>query len=327
MTVNIFDADYYRLVNPDLQQFTDEQASQHWQNFGQDENRRFSPIVDLDFYRANNPDLAAAGLTTNREIVAHIEEYGIREGRNFSEGLDLAFYQANNNDLANLTFEQLFEHYRTFGVNEGRLAAPINVSNNVSNDVTNDLQPNVVEATSISSTSTSTSVIEPSFLPPQFPNNGNTSPPGDLPIAPDTELPSFDPVGDDTGDILNSSIDMAVRDFNITLNESVGSSDPNDYYRFVVENNSQFNLSVSGSFIGVEMYLDGNNDSQLETDELFISGASGLSGSPNDFNGARTSFSGNLTDGNYYVRIFTSLDESDYQLTVSTFNNVPSPVF
>ncbi len=322
MTVNIFDASYYRSVNPDLQQFTDEQAEQHWVNFGKDENRPFSPIVNLDVYRANNPDLAAAGLTTNRELFDHLEQYGVREGRKFSEKLNLAFYQANNNDLANFTFEELFNHFQTFGINEGRLAAPITVSNNV----TNDLDPTVVEATSITSTSTSTSVL-PSFPPAPFPNNGNTSPPGDLPIAPDTELPSFDTVGDDTGDVLNTSIDMAVSNFNITLNESVGSSDPNDYYRFVVENNSQFNLSVAGSFIGVEMYVDGNNDSQLETDELFLSGASGLSGSPNDFNGARTSFSGNLTDGNYYVRIFTSLDQSDYQLQVSTFNNVPEPVF
>lgn len=313
MTVNIFDPNYYRLVNPDLQQFSDEQAFQHFLDHGLTENRLFSPIVNLDIYRANNPDLAAAGLTTNRQLFDHLQEYGVQESRTFSEVLDLAVYQANNPDLANFTPEKLFEHFRDFGINEGRLAAPINVSNNVSNSL---------EMTS----------SDVPFAPPAtFPDNGNASPPGDLPIAPDTDFPSFDPVGGDTGDVLNSSIDLAVSSFNITLNESVGNSDPNDYYRFVVENNTQLNLSVSGSSLGVEMYLDANNDGNLETEELFIAGASGFSGSASDYNRPITSFSGNLTDGNYYVRIFTSLDESEYQLQVSTYNNsgyyYPYPVY
>ena len=281
------------------------------------ENRTFSRIVNLDVYRANNPDLAVAGLTTNRELFEHLQEFGVQERRIFSEILDLDFYQANNNDLANLTSEELFNHFQDFGINESRLATPTNVTNN--NVELASLEP------------TSTSLIASSIPTAPFPGNGNASPPGELPIAPDTDLPSFDPVGDDTGDVLNTSIDMAVSNFNITLNESVGSSDPNDYYRFFVENNSQFNLSVSGTSIGVEMYLDRNNDSQLETDELFLSGASGLSGAPNNFNSPianspTISFSGNLTDGTYYVRIFTSLEQSEYQLQLSTFNNFQEPV-
>jgi hypothetical protein len=155
------------------------------------------------------------------------------------------------------------------------------------------------------------------MIPPIYPGNSNTSPPGSLPIAPNTELPSFDPVGTDTGDVLNASIDMAVNNFNMSLNESVGNSDPNDYYRFVVSNYSQFNLTLSGSSLGMEMYIDRNNDGQLAADELFITGASGLSGAPNDYTGARTSFSGTLSSGTYYVRIFTEIEQSDYQLDIS----------
>jgi hypothetical protein len=297
MSVNLFDANYYRSVNSDLQQFNDEQAFEHLLNFGLNENRQFSRIVNLDIYRANNPDLAIAGLTTNRQLFDHLQEFGVKEGRKFSDVLDLTFYQANNADLANFTSEQLFQHFQDYGLNEGRLgASTVNTS------------------LAINSASTTPYIIPP-VIPPMY--SGNTSPPGSLPIAPNTELPSFDPVGTDTGDVLNASIDMAVNNFNMSLNESVGNSDPNDYYRFVVSNYSQFNLTLSGSSVGMEMYIDRNNDGQLATEELFITGASGLSGAPNDYTGARTSFSGTLSSGNYYVRIFTELERSDYQLDLS----------
>lgn len=299
MTINLFDANYYRSVNPDLQQFNDEQALEHFLTFGLNENRTFSRIVNLDIYRANNPDLAAAGLTTNRQLFDHLQEFGVKEGRKFSDVLDLSFYKANNADLANFTSEQLFQHFQDFGLNEGRLGAP-----------TVDTSLAVTPAVS-----TTDALTVPPMIPPMY--TANTSPPGDLPIAPNTDLPSFDPVGTDTGDVLNASIDMAVNNFNMSLNESVGNSDPNDYYRFVVKNYSQFNLTLSGSSLGMEMYIDRNNDGQLATDELFITGASGLSGAPNDYSGARTSFSGTLSSGNYYVRIFTELDRSDYQLDLS----------
>lgn len=298
MTVNLFDANYYRSVNSDLQQFNDEQALEHFLTFGLTENRQFSRIVNLEIYRANNPDLAAAGLTTNRQLFDHLQEFGVKEGRKFSDVLDLSFYKANNADLANFSSEQLFQHFQDFGLNEGRLGVDTSVAIN-------------------SASTTPDPYIIPPMIPPMYSGNSNTSPPGSLPIAPNTELPSFVPVGTDTGDVLNASIDMAVNNFNMSLNESVGNSDLNDYYRFVVKNYSQFNLTLSGSSLGMEMYIDRNNDGQLAADELFITGASGLSGAPNDYSGARTSFSGTLSSGTYYVRIFTELDQSDYQLDIS----------
>jgi hypothetical protein len=215
--------------------------------------------------------------------------------------LDLTFYQANNADLANFTSEQLFQHFQDFGLNEGRLGV-------------STFDSSLAVSPAVSSTD---ALSVPPMIPPIYPGNSNTSPPGSLPIAPNTELPSFDPVGTDTGDVLNASIDMAVNNFNMSLNESVGNSDPNDYYRFVVSNYSQFNLTLSGSSLGMEMYIDRNNDGQLAADELFITGASGLSGAPNDYTGARTSFSGTLSSGTYYVRIFTEIEQSDYQLDIS----------
>lgn len=57
MSVNLFDANYYRAANADLRSFNDTQALDHFQRFGLNEGRAFSSLVDLNFYRASNSDL------------------------------------------------------------------------------------------------------------------------------------------------------------------------------------------------------------------------------------------------------------------------------
>ena len=125
MSANLFDANFYRAVNPDLAGFSDEQARQHLLAFGLNEGRRFSPYVDLNFYRAQHPDLAAAGLTSNRQFYDHLENFGVTEGRVFSTVFNPFVYGSNNEDLivAGLNSEQLFEHFQNFGIDEGRQAS------------------------------------------------------------------------------------------------------------------------------------------------------------------------------------------------------------
>lgn len=120
MTVNLFDVNFYRAVNPDLAGFNDAAALAHFQSFGLNEGRTFSPIVDLDFYNLLNPDLATAGLSSNQQLFAHLSNFGVAEGRRFSPIVDLNFYRISNGDLSGLNSEQLFEHLQTFGLNEGR---------------------------------------------------------------------------------------------------------------------------------------------------------------------------------------------------------------
>ncbi|MBE9040379.1 hypothetical protein IQ235_06180 [Oscillatoriales cyanobacterium LEGE 11467] len=125
MTNNLLDLDYYRQVNPDLANFTDEQATQHFFDFGLREGRDFSPIVDLDLYRAANPDLAAVGFTENRQFFDHLSTFGVAEGRLFSHTFNADFYRSSYSDLVTvgLNNEQLFDHFQTFGINEGRVAS------------------------------------------------------------------------------------------------------------------------------------------------------------------------------------------------------------
>lgn len=80
-------------------------------------------LFDANFYRAANPDLAAAGLTTDTQLLSHFQSYGIDEGRLFSSLANLNFYRSSNPDLAaaGLTSNrQAFNHLQNNGVAEGR---------------------------------------------------------------------------------------------------------------------------------------------------------------------------------------------------------------
>ncbi|MDY6939251.1 MAG: hypothetical protein SWY16_16495 [Cyanobacteriota bacterium] len=123
MTLNLLDLDYYRQVNPDLANLTDEEATEHFFNVGLSEGLDFSPVVALELYQAANPDLAAAGFTENRQFFDHLAEFGVAEGRLFSRAFQTDFYRASQTDLAGLDNEQLFEHFLQFGINEGRVAS------------------------------------------------------------------------------------------------------------------------------------------------------------------------------------------------------------
>lgn len=117
MAVTLFDASFYRAANPDLR--GNSQALQsHFESYGLNEGRAFSPLVDLNFYRASNSDLNSL---SNRDLYEHLREYGVKEGRRFSPVVDLDFYRAANPDLpSDYKNEKLFGHLRSYGLEEGR---------------------------------------------------------------------------------------------------------------------------------------------------------------------------------------------------------------
>lgn len=117
MPVKIFDANFYRSANPDLEGLSEDSLWSHFQDYGLEAGLSFSPLVNLDFYRASNSDL---NHYSNRDAFEHLLNYGISEGRQFSELWDLNFYRQNNIDLSGFTNEQLFGHLKEYGVAEGR---------------------------------------------------------------------------------------------------------------------------------------------------------------------------------------------------------------
>jgi hypothetical protein len=64
-----------------LRGLNDAQALSHFQQFGLNEGRKFSPFVDINFYHASNSDLASF---SNKEAFEHLQNYGVAEGRKFS---------------------------------------------------------------------------------------------------------------------------------------------------------------------------------------------------------------------------------------------------
>jgi uncharacterized protein YkwD len=122
VSLNLFDANFYRSANSDLRNYSDADARSHFQNYGLNEGRLFSPFVDLGFYRASNPEL---GLSTNKQAFEDLSNYGVAEGRKFSPIFDLKFYRQHNSDLNSYSNEELFEHLRTNGVAEGRMISQV----------------------------------------------------------------------------------------------------------------------------------------------------------------------------------------------------------
>ncbi|MFB2838861.1 hypothetical protein [Floridanema evergladense] len=84
MSVKLFDAGFYAGGNPDLIAAgltTEKQLFNHFQEFGLNEGRGFSPLVDLKFYQSNNPDLANFN---NQQLWEHLQLNGFFENRNCS---------------------------------------------------------------------------------------------------------------------------------------------------------------------------------------------------------------------------------------------------
>jgi hypothetical protein len=118
----MFDANFYRAANRDLAGLNNTQALLHFQLYGLNEGRAFSPFIDLSFYRASNSDLAKYN---NSQLLNHLETYGVAEGRKFSPFVDLNFYHTHYNDLLGLNNEQLFNHLENYGIAEGRQFSPL----------------------------------------------------------------------------------------------------------------------------------------------------------------------------------------------------------
>jgi uncharacterized protein YkwD len=121
MPINLFDANFYRSANSDLNGLSDNQAWSHFKNYGLENGLEFSSLVDLDFYRASNSDVADLN---NKQAYEHLANYGISQGRKFSSFVDLNFYQESNSGLADLTYEELFEDLKNRGIAEGDSFSP-----------------------------------------------------------------------------------------------------------------------------------------------------------------------------------------------------------
>lgn len=328
MAVDFFDANFYRAANPDLAELDNSQALSHFQSFGINEGRLFSPLANLNFYRSSNPDLAA--LNSNSQLYEHLQNSGVDEGRRFSPFADINFYIAANPDIAQefgSDRELAFEHLQNSGVNEERLfsvAFDSNYYRSVNSDLAAGLNNRQLlehfELNGLAEGRTSSPFFDISYY---LANNPDLSAAGfsnqqaynHFVLSGLTEGRPASPFtgGDYAGNTLSTARDIFVEGISNTFKDVVGDTDIEDFYRFTIDANSNGSLLLDGLGANVDVRLlqDFNDD--------------GIFGS---FNPGTTpeSLSTILEPGTYYIRVY-SVDGANthYNLTLSATPLAPPP--
>ncbi len=111
---------------------------------------------------------------------------------------------------------------------------------------------------------------------------------------------------DGTGNTVGTAKNIGLLDSTRTFQESIGgTADPNDYYRFRIERESGFDLSLTGLSTDVDVeVLDSNGQSLANSTGPYTSDEA---------------IDGTLSPGTYYVRVYPDdiNQRSNYQLTLS----------
>ncbi len=345
MAVNLVDADFYRAVNPDLRGLNNQQALDHLVNFGLNEGRIFSPVVDLEFYRRNNPGLTTAGLTTRRQLYDHLSNFGVRENRPFSLVFNPAFYGTANPGLTSVGIvgsEALFNHYQNFGINEGRPSS-IAFDTNFYRSVNPDLQQaglnnrQLVEHFQFVGANegrTSSPNFNVRFYLAANPDlqqafgfnfrqafehylsagilEGRIATSGGIPLPPLPPPPPPPPVPVGPGNTPQTALNAGVLTGTQIFNQSISPSNPNDYYRFSLSGPTNLNVVINGMTqdATIELFLDSNNDGLVNTTERV-----GISTQPGTLQDSITGF---FTAGNYFVNVSQGVPgaETPYNLNL-----------
>ena len=124
----IFDKDIYKNNNRDVVSVLGDDENvlyKHWLNNGIAEGRTASYVFDAKYYLDNNSDVKAVFGDDYKAAYNHYISGGCNEMRVASAEFNPNIYKANYSDLANLTGEQLVEHYVKNGRAEGRNATTL----------------------------------------------------------------------------------------------------------------------------------------------------------------------------------------------------------
>lgn len=133
ITINasFFNDDEYLQRNPDIRAAIEAGLNMtpwsHFWNYGQKENRTFSPLFEEAFYRTRNADIVPfINNGTLKSGFHHFWLYGQREGRQATPFFQESAYLQANSDVAAAksanSFRSGFEHFALYGLREGRQA-------------------------------------------------------------------------------------------------------------------------------------------------------------------------------------------------------------
>ena len=115
---------------------------------------------------------------------------------------------------------------------------------------------------------------------------------------------------DNAGNSINDARVIDVSSGQASFNDAVGDDDPNDYYRFTLNNTQDIEINLTGLSSDIDLRLLDGNGNLLDS--------SVLGGSNSEF------IDSQLTAGTYYIRVYPFSGSSNYNLSVEIANS-PTP--
>lgn len=123
---DVFSAKYYADQYPDLKEafgYDEELLWQHFLEYGLEEGRNMSPVLDVQEYRKKYADLDEAFGDDWDAYVKHFFEFGINENRDTGTDFDVKSYISAYGDIKEAfgdDYAAVVEHYLNHGIEENR---------------------------------------------------------------------------------------------------------------------------------------------------------------------------------------------------------------
>ncbi|AFY84349.1 pre-peptidase C-terminal domain-containing protein [Oscillatoria acuminata] len=344
-----FDTNFYRTVNPDLQQagLNNRQLVEHFQFIGTNEGRTSSPNFNVRFYLAANPDLQQAFGFNFRQAFEHYLSNGIQEGRIATPGGtplpplapppppppvpvgpgNTAQTALNVGVLTGVqTFNQSISNTNSNDFYRFSLSGPTNL-NLVINGMTQDADlelffdsnndgladPNTERVGFSEQAGTLQDSITGFFTAGNYFVNVSQGVPGAT-TPYNLNLIATPVTGDLGGNTPNTATNLGILAGTRRIDDFVGDPDPEDYFRFVLNDVKNVNLLLTGlnDDADLRLYQGVNNNGAIEQGNLIAESIqSGTT--PEALN--RT-----LTPGDYLVLVSPGFQgvNTNYSLTLST---------
>lgn len=312
----VFNPAFYRSRNPDLIAAgvrSNEQLYEHYRNFGVNEGRVASEFFDPRFYLNNNADLRAAGLNL-RQAIDHFLNFGIREPRLNSPPVspvqDPGLAASTALGLGTLVAKASLVNFVGFTNPEDYYHFTLDKPSNVNLFLSSFNSPALLRLFVDSNTNFR---IDPgeqlntvdSFTPLNRTLGAGSyyidvvtgSPFGTLYQLDLNATPSPTTNPTDPGNTSNTALNLDTLSGTRVVQDFVGSTDSHDFYRFLLGNISNLNLSLTSLSepVVANIFADRNNNGAIEPSEYVANVYTG--------GGSINAITQNLAPGTYFVDV------------------------
>ncbi|HIK27386.1 MAG: PPC domain-containing protein [Oscillatoriaceae bacterium SKW80] len=287
----LFDNNLYLTLYPDVAAAVSaglfKNGLEHYERFGQFENRIPSALFEPLYYQQRYTDVAEAVAAGETTAFKHFITYGQFEGRDPNILFDTTFYLAFNPDVRRLVAAGVttaFEHFVKYGQFEGRDPSVIF-------DTKFYLAKNPDVALAFAKGAIASPIQH--YLLFGLAEGRLTSPP-------------------EARDNLDAAIDLGSLSGTQTVKDFVGSTNPDDIYRFLLNTSSNISLFLNGltADADLELIQDLNGNGIIESEDILaISSQLGTAQESISFDG--------LPAGTYFIRVSQFAGDTNYNLTIS----------